>query len=107
MTNRKKNVQKYNKSKKKRISNRKYELKKRFNLTLEDYDLLLSTQHNRCKICELHVSDLPNSLAVDHCHQTGKIRGLLCTNCNLGLGNFRDNKNYLAAAIAYMDDYDA
>lgn len=85
----------------------KYELKKSHNLTVEEYDQLLKKQNHVCAICfkPEHVIHLgkPRRMAVDHCHETGKIRGLLCTNCNKLLGHAKDNKQILGQAIAYLN----
>lgn len=57
---------------------------------------------NKCAICNLHQAELSLTLAVDHCHKTGKIRGLLCVNCNQGIGKFKDSVFLLEAAIKYL-----
>ncbi|HET8686207.1 MAG TPA: endonuclease VII domain-containing protein [Methanosarcina sp.] len=73
------------------------DLKKRFNITLDQYKEMLALQDNVCAIClqpekrKDHRTGLIRELAVDHCHTTGKIRGLLCTDCNTALGLFKDN----------------
>lgn len=75
---------------------------KHFGLTLADYDRMFDAQKGCCKICDKHQSQLNKRLAVDHCHQTGKIRGLLCNSCNRALGLFGDNKDNLKAALDYL-----
>jgi len=66
----------------------------------EDFNQLLAKQKNRCSICRDSFSkQTPN---VDHCHNTKKIRGLLCRRCNQGLGFFRDSKKFLRRAIRYL-----
>lgn len=80
---------------------RAYDLKK-FNLTNEDYNQMFDNQGGNCAICGKHQSEFKKSLAVDHCHTTSKVRGLLCNNCNLGLGNFKDEIEFLANAITYL-----
>jgi hypothetical protein len=77
-------------------------LKKSFNLSYEDFLSLKEKQNNLCAICNNpeHVSN--RDLAVDHCHTTGKIRGLLCTNCNKLLGHAKDNIDVLYSAIEYL-----
>lgn len=56
-----------------------------------------------CAICGNPETDKRNHrLAVDHCHETDKIRGLLCKSCNIGLGMFKDNTNNLTRAVAYL-----
>ena len=77
-----------------------YRLKKSFGLTLDDYEKMLALQKGVCAICGQR--DEHFSLAVDHCHVTGRIRGLLCSQCNRGLGLFRDSIESLRAAINYL-----
>lgn len=78
------------------------ELKHKFNITIVEYNEMLAKQNHRCFLCERHRSELPIRLSVDHCHTTGKIRGLLCGNCNRGLGCFKDNSNVLLKAAKYV-----
>ena len=78
-----------------------YQIKK-YNLTIEDFKNLLEKQQGKCYICK--GSSMPNkNLAIDHCHETGKVRGLLCHMCNRGLGYFKDNVNLLHDAINYLN----
>jgi len=84
------------------------DLKKRFNISLETYKKLLSDQDFVCAIClqpeskKDHRTGKVRDLAVDHCHKTGTIRGLLCTDCNTGLGLFKDNPLLLEVAKRYI-----
>lgn len=78
-------------------------LKWHYNISIEDYEEMLEEQDNRCAICKRDKNEFIRMLAVDHCHTTGKIRGLLCTNCNAGLGMFRDNRTSLVMAIRYLE----
>ena len=72
-------------------------LRNKYNITLAEYNTLSKEQNGTCAIegCEC------TELVVDHDHKTGKIRGLLCSNHNVGLGHFSDNIKYLEAAIKY------
>ena len=85
-----------------------YKLKTKYGITLEDYNLLLIEQNNCCDICKKPEKAIHNQtkklqkLAVDHCHKTGKVRGLLCQDCNRGLGKFHDNISNLTSAIKYL-----
>jgi len=89
-----------------KISSRRAHLKRMYNITLEEYTLKLKEQNNKCKICCSENSfDRYGVLAVDHCHTTGNIRGLLCYKCNVGLGNFNDNQELLKKAINYLEQY--
>ena len=76
-----------------------------YKLTLEEYLLMVEKQQGCCKICSKHVSSLigkKTRLCVDHCHTTGKVRGLLCEPCNTLLGMAKDNTQILQSAIAYL-----
>lgn len=72
----------------------------KYGINKNDFDKLLLDQNNVCAICEKK-SDY-NSLNVDHDHITGKVRGLLCGNCNKGLGLFNDNSELLVKASKYL-----
>ena len=80
---------------------RQYELKYKYNLTLEQYHTMLDEREHKCDICQ-NVMSKPN---VDHCHTTNKIRGILCTNCNTALGKFKDDVDMLQRAIDYLNKY--
>lgn len=84
-----------------RNSNYKYY----FNISLDDYNEMFKTQDGKCKICgTVKAEGNSEHLKVDHCHKTGKIRGLLCNSCNLGLGNFKDDIKTLESAIKHLKD---
>lgn len=76
-------------------------LKQEFGLTLDQYEQLLRKQNGLCAICH-QACKTGRRLAVDHDHNTGEVRGLLCGNCNRGLGMFNDNVVWLNRAIAYV-----
>jgi hypothetical protein len=76
-----------------------YSLKRKFNITKEQYDTMLHEQGGVCAICK---GVCTRALAVDHCHTTGKVRGLLCNNCNRGIGHLKDSVEILEAAINYL-----
>ena len=78
------------------------ELRKSFGITLEDYNRMREEQNGVCAICG-QIDDNGFSLAVDHCHTTKKVRGLLCANCNRGLGIFNDSIDLLTKAINYLN----
>lgn len=71
---------------------RQYNLRSKYNLTIEQYDTMFETQKGCCFICGRHQSEFQHRLSIDHNHKTGKIRGLLCDNCNGKLGWFEKNK---------------
>jgi hypothetical protein len=73
-----------------------------YQLTPQMYQALVTRQNGKCAICE-GTNPGGDRLAVDHDHQTGKVRGLLCHNCNIGLGNFQDSRDALRKAIVYLE----
>lgn len=95
----------YHSSEKGKANNRKSQLKNKYNMTIEDYNLLLELQNHSCKICSLHINDHSRNLAVDHCHTTGKVRSLLCDNCNVALGLVKEDIKIMHNMIKYMEDY--
>lgn len=78
----------------------RYHRQRQFNLSPHDYDAMVTFQNGRCAIC----LTVPRNrrLAVDHCHKSGKVRQLLCSNCNTGLGFFADNPETLQRAAKYL-----
>mgnify|MGYP001592826725 CR=1 FL=1 len=70
-------------------------------LSLEDYDKLFESQNGGCAICGGQ-NPSGNRLAVDHSHTTKKVRGLLCVNCNMGLGCFKDTPKLLLKGLNYI-----
>lgn len=81
-----------------------YKLKYFFNLSYADWEELKIKQNNSCAICNKSQDILIKTMAVDHDHNTGKVRGLLCDSCNLGLGKFQDNIEILENALKYMKE---
>jgi Recombination endonuclease VII len=79
---------------------RKRILKSRYGITPEEFEIMLVKQNNTCAICE---QSYHLTMHIDHCHTTKKIRGLLCNNCNRGLGHFKDNSVLLKNAINYLE----
>lgn len=77
--------------------------KKYTGCTPEEFDNLYIKQKGCCAICGKHASEFDRSLAADHCHDSKKIRGLLCGSCNQGLGYFKDNQSLLLEAVAYLN----
>jgi hypothetical protein len=85
------------------LTNRQYWLKSQYGLNLEDYNNLVKEQNHKCAICDVdEVDSFKGLLFVDHCHTTGKIRGLLCHHCNTALGKFKDSESILMKAIEYV-----
>ncbi len=78
-----------------------WRLKSRYGITLEQYEQLFNLQGGRCAICD---RETDHTLHVDHCHETGLVRGLLCGSCNRGLGMYGDNVQLLRKAADYLED---
>ena len=68
----------------------------------ELFNRLFEDQKGSCAICGLHQSKMRRRIAIDHNHETNKIRGLLCDNCNRCLGLLKDSKEVLQSAIEYL-----
>lgn len=85
---------------KQREVQRRYDLKRGYGMTHEDYDALLYRQNLGCAICGRRPEK--RALAVDHCHETGRVRGLLCHKCNPGIGIFCDDPALLLKAADYL-----
>lgn len=81
---------------------RDYRLLRKFGINTEEYNKIFQEQGGCCDICKRHQSEFDIALCVDHNHETGKIRGLLCTNCNAGIGMLKDNSSVINSAINYL-----
>ena len=77
-------------------------IRRQYGITLAQYEQMLRDQENKCAICGNEDEVEGRRLAIDHCHESKKIRGLLCGKCNRGLGLFYDNKELLENAISYL-----
>jgi hypothetical protein len=82
---------------------RRSALKTFYKLTMEEYDKMLIEQDGKCAICETPQEELKKPLVVDHDHNTGAVRGLLCPNCNHGLGRFKDSLDTVRKAVLYLE----
>lgn len=78
------------------------DLKRKFGISLEEYEALANAQDFKCAICQKDQSEFKIKLAVDHNHETKAVRGLLCKDCNTGIGLFKDNPSLLLSAINYL-----
>lgn len=78
-----------------------YNLRKNHNMTEKDYQNMLIMQNGVCAICSKE-DVIKKRLSVDHCHKTGKVRGLLCAKCNATLGMVKDNVDILKIMIEYL-----
>lgn len=89
---------------------RRGNLRRKFGITVEEYEIMYQEQEGKCKICGKeewnihHATGEPQRLAVDHCKETGKVRGLLCALCNKGIGSLLHDKQILLSAIQYLRD---
>jgi len=88
---------------------RRHSLWRKYRLRLDDYEDMVDAQSGLCLVCGKPESQIdsrtghPYALAVDHCHDTGVIRGLLCAQCNRGIGNFKNDPASLRSAAAYLE----
>ena len=86
------------------MATREDNLKYRYGIDQEEYDAILKSQGNKCKICDTkHTGHKP--LCVDHCHNSTRVRGLLCKKCNTSLGLLREDPKIMVNAILYLDAY--
>ena len=88
-----------------------YHKQKNYGISKEEYQALYEKQGGVCAICKQPETAITKgvqaSLCVDHDHETGEVRGLLCSSCNSALGHFRDNTEILARAIDYLKEHNA
>jgi Recombination endonuclease VII len=83
-------------------SQRRTRRKREYGVTREDYNKMLLEQNNECAICQISIG---HEASVDHDHDTGQVRGLLCRNCNVGIGMLQDNSKILKSATKYLEKY--
>jgi hypothetical protein len=79
---------------------RAQKLRQEYGLSLEQFAELLRAQRNACAICQA-----PNADCIDHCHASGRVRGVLCRSCNAGIGQFRDDPKLLLDAADYVEEH--
>ena len=86
---------------------RDYFLQYKFGITRDDYNEMLKAQGYRCAICrsESTKDKRTKNFPIDHCHKTGKVRGLLCAACNKGIGMLEDSIENLRSAIDYLEKH--
>jgi hypothetical protein len=84
---------------------REYLLKKKYGITLQKYNEILHEQNYKCYICQKHEDKLDRALAVDHCHDTLIVRGLLCGNCNRFLGQINDSIETAKKMVEYLEQF--
>lgn len=83
---------------------REYYIQRMYGIGLAEYDDMMLRQGGVCAIC-FGVNANGNRLCVDHCHTTGRVRGLLCRPCNQALGLLRDSKQQITNALAYLGEH--
>ena len=88
-----------------KIKNRNKQRKFKHDLTAEEFKIMFDSQNGKCGVCETDMDFLAKSTCVDHDHQTGLIREILCQKCNLGLGHFSDNIKNMRKAVAYLEKH--
>lgn len=90
-----------------KISQRKKYLRtkavKKYGIDEAMFNAMSENQDHKCAICGKHANEQKKSMAIDHDHNTGKVRGLLCSSCNTALGNFNDSISNMKAAIGYLE----
>jgi hypothetical protein len=77
----------------------------KYGITMEQYNKLFQDQKGCCAICGVHQAEQNRRLHIDHCHETGVVRGLLCGNCNLALGHLKDSVEVIEKALVYMKGF--
>lgn len=92
-----------------KIQKRKEYLKSTYGISLEQYEEMRIAQQYKCYICNRHEDEIPNAgstaLNVDHCHDTGIVRKLLCMSCNIALGKVNDDVEILQRCIDYVKEH--
>ena len=99
-----KSQRKYNASKNGQLKKRERYLEKNFGINIKDYEQMLVSQEYRCAICGKHQSELEKAFDIDHNHNTGKVRGLLCNQCNQALGLLKDSSELFVKALKYLKE---
>ena len=78
----------------------------KYKIRVPDYNAMLKQQNGKCAICKCDDAKSPTgSFCVDHCHTTNKVRGLLCVNCNTGIGSLKEDSNIFSNALSYLEEH--
>ena len=97
------NKWKSNNSKKQGIKRANAHMERRYGITIEEYDIMFIRQDGKCDICgSSGFAKGKSRMNIDHCHTTGKVRGLLCNNCNSGIGKLKESESIMLNAIEYI-----
>ena len=91
-----------------RINSYRSQLKKKYGMDAEAFNVMYEEQEGKCGICDIQLENIFTDTegvrpAVDHCHRTGKVRGLLCTECNSGIGKLKDDPELLRKGIKWLE----
>lgn len=81
---------------------RSAKLKKNYGIDIDEYNLLLERQNHKCAICQKEKTESDRTFCVDHNHDNGIIRGILCRNCNSGIGLLQDSADIILKALIYI-----
>jgi hypothetical protein len=90
---------------------RRYTIKKRYGLSIEDFERMITAQNYKCAICGedprdyIYSDPRKQKLHIDHCHTTGKVRALLCNGCNRALGLINENIEKAKSLVRYLEEY--
>lgn len=87
-----------------KLHNREYHLRD-YNISPQQYEEMLKQQNNCCAICLRHKECFKRNFSIDHCHLTGKVRGLLCISCNAAIGSLNDDPSIIKRALTYLEQY--
>lgn len=90
------------KNKRRIIKHKESMLKRKYDISIKDFEDMLEDQENRCAICGVNFKDVKGYPSIDHDHLSGDVRGVLCHSCNVGLGFFKDDIARLQEAIEYL-----
>lgn len=96
-----------------RIRDGKKAIKRMYGISPEDFETMISSRDNKCDICKKIMENIPakgkrlesRGSRIDHCHVHNEVRGILCDDCNKGLGHFKDSIPHLQSAIKYLGNY--
>lgn len=76
---------------------------KRYGMTIEQFNEMMARQGGRCACCTVLLLGTERKVVVDHCHSTGRVRGILCSQCNTGIGMFNEQRHLFASASSYLE----
>lgn len=98
----------YNKSEHGKRMNRNRELLKSYGISIDQFEAMFRLANGKCEICNIELKPKgwsKDSVAIDHNHKTGKVRGILCNSCNRGIGHFFDDVDILNNSVKYLEKY--